>query len=63
MSFTTGRAMIEHYQGLPNRCQLALQGLKQRFGQNAMIVLALKSSVIGEPKIRAGDSAALLTVR
>ena len=61
MSYTTGRAkkVIEDYQGLPNGCQLALLVLKERFGQNAMIVQALKSSVISGPKIRAGDSAAV----
>ena len=64
MSYTTGRAkkVIENNQGLPNGCQLALLVLKERFGQNAMIVQALKSSVISGPKIRAGDSAALLAL-
>ena len=64
MTYTTGKAkeVIENYQGLPNGCRLALQVLKQRFGQNAMIVEALKSSVISGPKIRNGDSAALLTL-
>ena len=62
MSCTTGRAkkVTENYQGLPNGCQLALLVLEERFGQNAMIVQALKSSVNGGPEIRAGDSAALL---
>ena len=48
MTYTTGKAreVIENYQGLPNGCRLALQVLKQRLGQNAMIVEALKSSVI-----------------
>ena len=45
MTYTTGRAreVIENYQGLPNGCRLALQALKQRFGQNAVIVEARKS--------------------
>ena len=64
MTYTTGkvREVIENYQGLSNSCRLALQVLKQRFGQNAMIVEALKSSVISGPKIRHGNSAALLTL-
>ena len=63
MSYTTGkvREAIENYRGLPNGCRLALQVLKQRLGQNAMIVEALNSSVISGPKIRNGDSATLLT--
>ena len=58
-TYTTGKAreVIENYQGLPNGCCLALKVLKQRFGQNAMIVEALKSSVMSGPKIRNGDSA------
>ena len=58
MNFTTGKAkeVIENYKGLPNGCQPALQFLKQRFGQNAMIVEALiinnKSCVTGGPKLR-----------
>ena len=53
MTYTTGKAkeVIENYQELPNGCRLALQVLKQRFGQNAMIVEALKSSVVGGPKL------------
>jgi len=64
MTYTTGKAreVIENYQGLPNGCRLAIQVLKQRSGQNAMIVEALKSSVISGPKIRYGDSVALLTL-
>ena len=64
MSYTTGRAkeVIENFQGLPNGCQLALLVLKERFGQNVMIEQALKSSVISGPKIRAGDSTALLAL-
>ena len=64
MTYTTGKAkeVIENYQGLPNGCRLVLQALKQRFGQNAMIVEALKSSVVGGPKIRNGDSASLLAL-
>lgn len=62
MSYTTGRARepIETYEGLPNGYQLALNVLQQRFGQNAMIVQALKSSVVAGPRIRASDSASLL---
>ena len=57
MTYTTGSAKeaIENCQDLANGCRLALQVLKQRFGQNAMIVEALKSSVVGGPKIRNGD--------
>ena len=64
LAYTNGRArrIIENYQGLPNGCQIALQVLEQRFGQNAMIVEALKASVLREPKLRAGDSEALLTL-
>ena len=64
ISYTTGRAkkVTENYQGLPNGCELALSVVKQTFGQNAMIVQALKSSVVGSPWIRAGDSASLLTL-
>ena len=64
MSYTTGRAkkVVENYQGLPHGCQLALIVVKERFGQNAMIVQALKSSAISGPKITAGDSAALLAL-
>ena len=64
LSYTTGRAkeVIESYQGLPNGCQRALQVLKQRFGQNSMIVQALKSSVVSSPKLRSGDSAGLLAL-
>ena len=53
MTYTTGKAkeVIENYQELPNGCRLALHVLKQRFGQNAMIVEALKSSVVGGPKL------------
>ena len=61
LSRTSGkpREVIENYQGLPNSCQLALQVLKQRFGQTAMIVETLKSSVITGPRLRSGDTAAL----
>ena len=61
LSRTSGKAreVIENYQGLPNSCQLALQVLKQRFGQTAMIVETLKSSVITGPRLRSGDTAAL----
>ena len=64
MSYTTGRAkaVIENYNGLPNECQLALKVLEHRFGQSAMIVQALKSSVSDGPKIRAGDNTALLAL-
>ena len=64
LSYTTGRAkeVIESYQGLPNACQRSLQVLKQRFGQNSMIVQALKSSVVSGPKLRSGDSAGLLAL-
>ena len=64
ISYTTGRArkVIKNYQGLPNDSELALSVLRQRFGQNAMIVQALKSSVVGGPWIRAGDSASLLAL-
>lgn len=64
MTQATGKAkeVIESYQGLPNGCQLALQFLKQRFGQNAMIIEALRAFVIGGLKIRNGDSAALLSL-
>ena len=64
MSYTTGRAkaVIENYNGLPNGCQLALKVLEHRFGQSAMIVQALKSSVTDGPKIRPGDNAALLAL-
>ena len=64
LTYTTGRArkVIETYQGLPNGCQLALQVLKQRFGQNAMVVEALKSSVIRGPRIKDGDSEGLLAL-
>ena len=64
LACTTGKArrIIENYQGLPNGCQIALQVLRQRFGQNAMIVEALKASVLRGPKLRAGDSEALLTL-
>ena len=53
ISYTTGRArrVVENYQGLPNGCELALSVLKQRFGQNAMIVQALKSLVVGGPEL------------
>ena len=62
MTYTTGKARqaIEYYEGLPNGCQLALNVLEQRFGQSAMIVQALKSSVIQGPKLKAYDSAGLL---
>ena len=61
LSRTSGKAreVIENYQGLPNSCQLALEVLKQRFGQTAMIVETLKSSVITGPRLRSGDTAAL----
>ena len=64
LAYTSGRArrIIENYQGLPNGCQIALQVLKQRFGQNAMIVEALKASVLRGPRLREGDSEALLTL-
>ena len=64
MSYTTGRAktVIENYNGLPNGCQLALKVLEHRFGQSAMIVQALKSSVTDGPKIRHGDNTALLAL-
>ena len=64
LAYTTGNArrIIENYQGLPNGCQIALQVLRQRFGQNAVIVEALKASVLRGPKLRAGDSEALLTL-
>ena len=64
MTYTTGSAKeaIENYQGLSNGCRLALQVPKQRFILNAMIVEALKSSVVSGPKIRNGDSAALLAL-
>ena len=64
MSYTTGRAkaVIENYNGLPNGCHLALKVLEHRFGQSAMIVQALKSSVTDGPKIRPGDNAALLAL-
>ena len=64
MTYATGKAkeVIENYQGLPNGCRLALQVLKQRFGQNAMIIEALKSSVVSGPRIRNGDCAALLAL-
>ena len=64
MSYTIGKAreVIGNYQGLPNGCQLALEVLKQRFGQNAMIVEALKSSVVNGPRIRSGDNVALLAL-
>ena len=64
MSYTTGRAkaVIENYNGLPNGCQLALKVLEHRFGQSAMIVQALKSSVTDGPKIRPGDNTALLAL-
>ena len=64
LAYTTGRArrIIENYQGLPNGCQIALQVLKQRFGQNAMIAEALKASVLRGPKLREDDSEALLTL-
>ena len=62
ISYTTGRAkaVIENYNGLPNGCQLALKVLEHRYGQNAMIVQALKSSVTDGSKIRPGDNTALL---
>lgn len=62
LAYTTGRAKeaIETYEGLPNGYQLALNVLQQRFGQNAMIIQSLKSSVVTGPKIRASDSASLL---
>ena len=64
MTYTTGKPkeLIENYLGLLNGCRLALQVLKQRFGQNAMIVEALKSSVVCGPRIRNGDCAALLAL-
>ncbi|XP_067045500.1 uncharacterized protein [Acropora muricata] len=64
LAYTSGRArrIIENYQGLPNGCQIALQVLKQRFGQNTMIVEALKASVLRGPRLREGDSEALLTL-
>ena len=42
--------------------QLALHALHQRFGQNAMIVQALKSAIIERPKLRANDNAGLLAL-
>ena len=65
LSYTTGRAkaVVENsYNELPNGCQLALKVLEHRFGQSAMIVQALKSSVTDGPKIRPGDNAALLAL-
>ena len=64
LAYTTGKArtIIENYQGLPNGCQIALQVLRQRFGQNAMIVEVLNASVLRGPKLRAGNSEALLTL-
>ena len=64
LAYTTGRArrIIDNYQVLPNGCQIALQVLKQRFGQNAITVEAFKASVVRGPKPRAGDSEALLTL-
>ena len=64
MSYSTGSAKeaIENYQGLSNGFRLALQVLKQRFGQNALIIEALKSSVVNGPRIRSGDSAALMAL-
>ena len=64
LAYTTVRArrIIENYQSLPNGCQIALQVRKQRFGQNAMIVEALKAPVLRGPKLRKGDSEALLTL-
>ena len=53
---------MENYQGLSNGFRLALQVLKQRFGQNALIIEALKSSVVNGPRIRSGDSAALMAL-
>ena len=61
LSRTSGKAreVVENYQGLANSCQLALQVLKQPFGQTPMIVETLKSSVITGPRLRSGDTAAL----
>ena len=58
MSYTTGRAkaVIENYNGLPNGCQLAVKVFEYRFGQSAIIVQALKSSVTDGPKTRPGDN-------
>ena len=58
MSYTTSRAkaVIENYNGLPKGCQLALKVFEYRFGQSAIIVQALKSSVTDGPKIRPGDN-------
>ena len=43
LSYTTGSTTeaTENHQGLPNGCRLALQVLRQRFGQNALIIEAL----------------------
>ena len=41
---------------------MALEVLEHRFGQSAMIVQALKSSVTDGPKIRPGDNAVLLAL-
>ena len=64
MSYTTGRAReaIKNYEGLPNGCRLALQVLKERFGQNSMIIQALKSAVIIGPRIGPNDNTALMTL-
>ena len=65
LSYTTGRAKAvvkNSYNELPNGCQLALKVLEHRFGQSAMIVQALKSSVTDGPKIRPGENAALLAL-
>ena len=64
MTYTAGKAreVVENYRGLPNGCHIALQMLRQRFGQNAMVVEALKSSVVNGPKLKNGDSAALLAL-
>ena len=49
VTYTAGRArtLIEDFQGLTNGSQIALQVLNQRFGQNAMIVEALKALGLG----------------
>ena len=64
MTYTAGKAreVVENYRGLPNGSHIALQMLRQRFGQNAMVVEALKSSVVNGPKLKNGDSAALLAL-
>lgn len=64
MTYTAGKAreVVQNYRGLPNGCHIALQMLRQRFGQNAMVVEALKSSVVNGPKLKNGDSAALLAL-